>query len=808
MKVLKFGGSCLSSTEDVERVKKIIEKQPIGSIVVFSSFTGVTNQLLEIANRAVNRDEAYKSILKEIRAKHKDFALRLIQQNSSEVEKTIEALLDELKDVVKGIYLLKDLSNKTLDYILSFGERLSAYIIANSLSNAAYVDALELIRTNSQFGNAKVLLEDTTKLFAEKFKINRQYPVFAGFIGSDINGNITTLGRGGGDYSASVIAAAVNASQIEIWTDLDGFMTADPAKVEKAYAIDHLSYAEAMELSHFGASVIYAPTIQPVHKRNIPIAIKNIFKPNKQGTIVSNEAQLESEALIKGISSIENIVLISLQGAGLVGKTGLSNRLFFALAQKEINVILITQASSEYSISFAISQKDAETAVKTIKTEFENEIELKNEIHLQVEDNLSIIAIVGEKMKNTPGISAALFSALAGNGISAVATAQGSSELNISVVIKKKSLKKALNSIHEGFFLSHLKDLHLYLVGVGTVGSSLISQINSQAEKLAEKHRLNIKVVGIARSKKMLVNPGGIPLQNYLEALEQNGEPTDHQKYIEYISELNLRNSIFVDCTAEESIAALYHDVLDCFCSVVTANKIACSSKYEKYRSLHDKASEKGVKFKYETNVGAGLPIISTLNDLVRSGDKILGLEAVLSGTLNFIFNEIGENMPMSETIRVAKEKGYSEPDPRLDLSGTDVARKILILARECGIPLEPKDLEVKKFLPEKCFEGSLDDFWQEVKKLDATFEEKRKALENEGKRWRYVAKFEDCKGTVELVELDKNHPAYKLDGSNNIILIFSERYKEQPMLIQGYGAGAEVTAAGVFADIIRIMNI
>jgi aspartokinase/homoserine dehydrogenase 1 len=542
--------------------------------------------------------------------------------------------------------------------------------------------------------------------------------------------------------------------------------------------------------------------------KNIEIYIKNTFNRSAVGTVISKEAKAVGDSLIKGVSSIDEIDLLTLQGSGMVGVKGISSRLFGALASAGVSAILITQASSEYSITFAIVPSDTERALQSLNDEFETEIKFRNELNVQVEHDLSIVAIVGERMKNTPGISATLFAALGRNGIGAIATAQGSSELNISVVIKRDILKKALNVIHEAFFLSFYKELHLFIVGTGTVGGSLLQQIRQQQVKLKESHRLSVNVVGIARSKRMLLNPDGIDLTDFKGQLEKYGEPSDLRQLVERIKEYNLRNSVFVDCTADENVSELYKDVLSAYVSVVTANKIACSSAYSVYKDLKATAQSHSVKFIFETNVGAGLPIINTVNDLIKSGDKIIRMEAVLSGTLNFIFNVLSESVTLSEAIQQAKEKGFSEPDPRIDLSGVDVVRKLLILARETGVPLEKEDVKVEPFLPDDCFSGSLEDFWQRVKQEDAVFEDRRKKLTQENKKLRFVAELDKGNAQVALKEVDANHPAYQLEGSNNIILLTTERYHEEPMIIKGYGAGAEVTAAGVFADIIRVVNV
>jgi aspartokinase/homoserine dehydrogenase 1 len=595
---------------------------------------------------------------------------------------------------------------------------------------------------------------------------------------------------------------------LEIWTDTDGFMTADPKKVDKAYTIESLSYSEAIELSHFGAKVIYTPTLRPVYKKLIPVVIRNSFNPSVKGTLISEKPSNGSRSPIKGISSIDHIDLITLQGPSMVGVSGTSMRLFGSLAKRNVNIILITQASSEYSITFAVNPSDTKKAVEGIYQEFDREIAFKKELKILVEKVLSIIAIVGERMKNTPGISATLFRSLGRNGINVIATAQGSSELNISVVIRNENLKKALNVIHDGFFLSKYKELHLFLAGTGFVGSSLVNQLCKQLETLLKDHNLNINLLGITNSRKMLIGNKSIPLDACKELLNSAGEKSDIDAFISQMTRLNLRNSVFIDCTANAKVAGTYLDVLQKYVSVVTANKIACSSEYAYYHLLKSIAIEKGVRFIYETTVGAGLPIIKTINDLVVSGDKILKIEAVLSGTLNFVFNNLGPGMPLSTIIRVAKERGISEPDPRIDLSGIDVVRKILILAREAGYEIEKDDVVVKKFLPEECFDGSLEDFYQKVRKYDDEFEQQRKLLAAQNKKWRFFASMDRGKASVELITVDPAHPTYDLEGSNNIVLLTTERYRELPMVIKGYGAGADVTAAGVFADIMRVVNV
>ncbi len=808
MKVLKFGGSSVGTPEAIKRVKKIVESQKSPCVVVISAFRGVTDQIIRISEMARTRNEEYAREIEDIRRRHHEVVVQLITRKRREgVDLYVNKLINEFKDLLYGIFLVGDLTPKTQDHLLSFGERLSSFILTNVLESATCMDMRHFIRTDSNFGSAQVDFEVTNNLIAEMLRAEKGIMVVPGFIAANENGDITTLGRGGSDYTAAIIAGAANAEVLEIWTDVDGFMTADPRKVSKAYVIEKLSYSEALELSHFGAKVLYTPTLHPAYQKNIPIWIKNTFNTDSPGTLISHEGGNSTESPIKGISSIDRVDLVTLQGSGLPGVTGISMRLFSALARKDVNIILITQASSEYSISFAISPNDTARALASLNEEFHAEVDIKKIIEIQVEKDLSIIAIVGEKMRNTPGISANLFTSLGRNGISVIATAQGSSELNISVVIRQDSLKKALNVIHEGFFLSHYKELHLYLVGTGNVGRDLLSQIQAQQEYLMKEHNLKINVTGIANSRQMIIDGEGIDLSHYLKKLNE-GSKMNLGEYIRTIAELNLRNPVFIDCTASNEISAQYGHLFDHYVSVVTANKIACSSEYKSYRELKQKARQRGVRFIFETNVGAGLPIINTINDLIRSGDQIIALEAVLSGTLNFIFNTISKDIPLSRAVELAREKGFSEPDPRIDLSGTDVMRKLLILSRESGYTLEESQIEMKRFLPDSCFQGSLDDFWKEIRKLDGKFEAMREKLEEKGRRWRFVARLDNGKGRVELLEVDKSHPAFELADSNNIILITTERYREQPMVIRGYGAGAAVTAAGVFADVIRVANL
>jgi aspartokinase/homoserine dehydrogenase 1 len=809
MKVLKFGGTSVGSPERIRGVKKIIESQSSPCLIVVSAFQGITDELKHLSELASNRDDEYEILLEKVITKHIEFAKQLIVKNKQRsVIDDIKNISDELRETLSGIYLIRELSKHSLDQILGTGEILSSLIISYVIDDCKLIDARNFIKTDSNFGFASVDFDKTYSLIAKSLTGSKKRIIVPGFIASNARGETTTLGRGGSDYSAAIFAAALDADVLEIWTDVDGFMTADPKKVERAYAIESLTYSEAIELSHFGARVIYTPTLRPVYKKNIPIIVLNTFNPGSKGTIISNKSNGNHISPIKGISSIDHIDLITLQGTGMVGVTGTSMRLFGALARKNINIVLITQASSEYSITFAVSPSDSIIASDALNDEFKIEIEHNKELKILIEKNLSIIAIVGERMKNTPGISATLFRSLGRNGINVIATAQGSSELNISVVIKNESLKRALNVIHDGFFLSRFKEMYLFIAGTGLVGTSLLKQLQKQYSTLISEHNLKINLIGVTNSRKMFVDKKGIPLENYKEVLKNSEEKGDISVFIQQMTKLNLRNSVFIDCTADEDVASHYGEILSKYVSIVTANKIACSSKQSYYLQLKSIANERGVRFMYETTVGAGLPIIKTINDLVLSGDKILKVEAVLSGTMNFIFNELSPEVPLSSAIRKAREIGYSEPDPRVDLSGTDVVRKIMILAREAGYSIEKEDVIINKFLPDECFKGDLNDFFEKVKEYDAEFERKRMELTKKNQKWRFFATMELGKAKVELLTIGSDHPSFNLEGSNNIILLTTNRYNELPMVIKGYGAGAEVTAAGVFADLMRVVNV
>lgn len=806
MKVLKFGGTSVGSAANIQKVKKIVLQKKDDVIVVVSALGGITDKILTAAHKAAQGTGDFHTELTEIKTRHYE-TLDVLFGEADSICSIVDTLLDELEQILTGIKLVGELTPKTLDRIAGIGERISSHIVAEVLGGRR-LDSAEFIRTDSHFGKAVVDFEVTNKCIREQFKNHRGIAVVPGFIAKNEAGEFTTLGRGGSDFTAAIIAAALDVDILEIWTDVNGFMTADPRVIRKAYTIPKLTYSEAMELSHFGAKVIYPPTILPVYKKGIPVQIKNTFEPENPGTLIVADGSNGFDRPIKGISSISGITLLTLQGVGMVGVTGISMRLFTALAKEEINVILISQASSENSISVAIEAKQVEKAKQAISTEFEKEIARGQVNKIELEEDVSVVAIVGENMKHTTGIAGKLFSTMGKSGVNIIAIAQGASELNISWVVKTADLRKTLNTVHESFFLSEYVELNVFLLGVGTVGGNLLRQMEQQQKKLLEEKHLRLKLTGLANSKKMVFDRDGIDLTQCRQLLEQSERVSSVQDFVAEMKRMNIYNSVFVDCTANHAVADFYRQILDANISIVTANKVAASSAYENYSRLKQTAKRKGVKFLFETNVGAGLPIINTLNDLVNSGDRILKIEAVLSGTLNYIFNTISANVPLSQTIRMAKEEGYSEPDPRIDLSGIDVARKILILARESGYPLEMEDVEVRRFVPDELFEGSLDEFWHGIPSLDEEFEAKRKVLEQEGKKWRFVARFENGKAVAGLEEVDSKHPFYDLEGSNNLVMYTTERYNEFPMLIKGYGAGASVTAAGVFADIIKVSNI
>jgi len=810
MKVLKFGGTSVGSVNGILSVKKIVEAQNEPVIVVVSALSGVTDELYKIANLACTGDLTYLTLYELMVTRHLEVIEGVIANDKkNEVISLVEVQFTDLSNIFRGVYLIKDISIKIIDTIVSYGETISSIIVTSSITNAVHFDARTFIKTENQFNKHIVDFEKTNELITLKFNILPQISVCGGFISTDSNTNfITNLGRGGSDYTAAILAAALRASILEIWSDVDGFMTADPRIINNAYVIEKLSFIEAMELCNFGAKVIYPPTIFPVFHKNIPVKIKNTFNPEAEGTYISREKTDQPAKAIKGISSINDTSLITVQGLGMVGVIGVNHRIFRVLAKNGISVFLVSQASSENTTSIGVRNADSVVAVEALRKEFANEIAQGEINDIFSEDDLATVAIVGDNMKRTPGIAGKLFGTLGRNGINVVACAQGASETNISFVTDKKSLRKALNVIHDSFFLSEYQVLNLFVVGIGTVGGSLLDQIKKQQPKLMAQNGLKLNVVGIASEFKMLFERDGINLDNYTLDLDSKGETVSPEYICNEILTMNIFNSVFVDCTASPQIAGLYQTLMENNISVVTANKIAASSEYDNYANLKETARRRGVKFLFETNVGAGLPIINTMNSLVNSGDHIQKMEAVLSGTLNFIFNTISTEIPLSKAILMAKEARFAEPDPRIDLSGKDVIRKLVILAREAGYKVEQEDVVKNLFIPDKYFAGTLEDFWATVPELDAEFEEKRLALAAQGKRWRFVATMENGNCNVGLQEVDTMHPFYDLQGSNNIILITTERYNEYPMMIKGYGAGASVTAAGVFSDIISIANI
>lgn len=811
MKVLKFGGTSVGSVESILSLKAIVEKeaqeQPI--IVVVSALGGITDKLIATSVLAQKGDEAWKDEFQAMVERHHKMIDTIITdpRKREQLFNIVDSLFEQLRSIYFGVYLIHDLSKKTQDAIVSYGERLSSNIVATLVQGAKWYDSREFIKTMRKNHKNTLDSELTNRLVRRTFSDLQRISLVPGFISKDRDTDeITNLGRGGSDYTAAIIAAALDADILEIWTDVDGFMTADPRVIKTAYTIKELSYIEAMELCNFGAKVVYPPTIYPVCVKNIPIRVKNTFNPDSEGSIIKQKVA-NNDKPIKGISSINGTTLITVAGLSMVGVIGVNRRIFTALADNGISVFMVSQASSENSTSIGVRDQDAAEAVEVLNGEFAKEIETGAMFPMHAESGLATIAVVGENMKHVPGIAGKLFGTLGRAGISMIACAQGASQTNISFVVKSEHLRKALNAIHDSFFLSEYKVLNLFVCGVGTVGGQLLEQIHDQYEELKRTKRLKLNVVGIATSKKALFNRDGIDLANYRQLLADAPESND-KKLRDAIIEMNCFNSVFVDCTASKDVAEIYQPLLEHNISVIAANKIAASSSYEKYALLKETALARGVFFRYETNVGAGLPIIGTINDLRNSGDVILKIEAVLSGTLNFIFNELSADVTMSEAVRRAKEQGYSEPDPRIDLSGKDVIRKLVILAREAGYKVEKTDVEKHLFIPDEFFEGSIEEFWKNLPQLDADFETRRKQLDAEGKRWRFVATFDHGKLSVALKEVDSTHPFYNLQGSNNIVALTTERYREYPMLIQGYGAGASVTAAGVFANIMSIANI
>ncbi len=811
MRVLKFGGSSVANADNIKSVINILQQsvEKDGSIIiVLSAFGGATDNLLEAASLASEGDISYKEKLQVIEHRHLSTVRELIPlDRQSSVLSMVKKRSNEIEDICNGVFLLKELSMRTKDKIISYGELLSSQIFAAKLKsleiNSEWKDARDLVITNSQFGAANVDFALTNEKVNEFFKsMKSSVCIVPGFISSDNNGNTTTLGRGGSDYTAAIIGAALNVSMVEIWTDVSGMMTADPRLVTNAKIIQELSYQEAMELSHFGAKVIYPPTIQPVMNKGIPVSIKNTFSPGDSGTLIHNDIDKNGNT-IRGISSIGSLALLSLEGSGMVGIPGFSKRLFESLSGEKINVILITQSSSEHSICVGINEENAARAKEVIDNAFEHEIETKKVEKLIVERDLSIVALVGDNMKSHPGISGKMFGVLGRNGVNIRAIAQGSSERNISTVIATRDVKKAINVLHEEFFETTYKQLNLFISGTGNVGSKLLAQLQQQQPYLQDHLRLQVRIAGIANSRKMLFKDEGVDLSRWKESL-QGAEPMIMTEMIDIIKKKNLRNSVFVDVTANDDVAKIYPHFLQKSISVVACNKVACSSSFEYYKKLKDLSREFNALFLFETNVGAGLPVIGTLNDLLRSGDKVNRIEAVLSGTLNFVFNNYNGKKSFAKVVRQAQDEGYTEPDPRLDLSGVDVMRKIMILARETGDKIEMEDITNSSFMPTSCMEGDVENFYSEMEKEEAHFSKLVSEANDAGKKLKFVAKYENGKASVGLQLIDPEHDFYHLYGKDNAVLFYTDRYTEQPLVIKGAGAGAEVTASGVFADIIR----
>jgi aspartokinase/homoserine dehydrogenase 1 len=814
MQVLKFGGSSVATAANINKVVAIVllavKKEPV--LLVVSALSGVTDALLQTGKYAESGNEDYKIVLKELEQKHLNTVRELlpIQQQSATLS-LVKQKFNELEGITDGVFLLGELSNRTKDRLASYGEILSSLIIAAKVNSVPFVqqwvDSRLLIRTNANYGNAAVDFIVSNQNIQQFFSNNlAQLYIAPGFIAADASNNTTTLGRGGSDYTSAIYAAALKASVLEIWTDVSGMMTADPRLVNNAKPIQQISYQEAMELSHFGAKIIYPPTIQPVMAQNIPVWIKNTFAPDEHGTVVENTSAI-SNNIIRGISSINKISLLSLEGTGMIGIPGFSKRLFEALANETVNVILITQSSSEHSICVGINEVDTNKAKQAIDHAFSYEISYGKVEPLKVETGLSIVALVGEQMKSHPGISGKMFGVLGRNGINVRAIAQGSSEKNISAVLSSIDVQKAINVLHEEFFETTFKQLNVFIAGTGNVGSKLLMQLNKQFNYLQEHLRLQIRVIGLANSKNILLNEEGVDLANWKETLlaSPNGSIQD---FVAAIKNLNLRNSVFVDVTANATVAGVYAHLLEKSISVVACNKIACSSSYASYQQLKSLAREFNALFLFETNVGAGLPVIGTLNDLLRSGDQVQKIQAVLSGTLNFVFNHYNGTLPFAQVVQEAQNEGYTEPDPRLDLGGTDVMRKIMILAREAGKQLEMEDISNEYFLPAKCFEGSVADFYTEMEKQEPHFKAIYNAAAAKGCKLKFVATYENGKAAVGLQHIPADSDFYHLYGKDNLVLFFTERYPEQPLVIKGAGAGAEVTASGVFADIIRVARV
>lgn len=814
MKVLKFGGTSVGSIDSIRKVLSILKDytdKGIDFAVIFSAMGGLTNLLITMSEKAANKDKNYTTDLKTFEEKHFEVIRTLVPaQEQSSILANVKSTINDLEDVLQGVFLIGELSKKSSDFILSHGERINVFILSELAKkqgiNSQFVDAREIIKTDSNYGSAKIDFKSTNKNILDLFSGNKASLFITGFVSSDDKGNTTTLGRGGSDYTAAVFAAALNANETEIWTDVDGVMTADPRKVTSAFSLDALSYSEAMEMSHFGAKVIYPPTLQPVFTKKIPIRIRNTFNPEFEGTLISERSGTPHKMRVKGISSIGDVALLTLQGSGMIGVSGVSARLFSCLANTHINIILITQASSEHSITFAISPEDIKPAETAINEEFFYEIQAGRIDSVKVKRDLSIVAIIGENMMNTTGISGRMFSSLGKNGINLIAIAQGSSELNVSTVINKSDLSKALNTLHDSYFLGETKTLNVFMVGPGLIGATLLEQIKNQVSVLNKKIALKIKVIAVANSKTFISNVNGIDLSSWKEDLAKSDKEMSFRIFTDLMKDYNLPNSIFVDNTSNKIIAEYYEEILTNSISIVTPNKIANSGPYERYTALQGAAKRSGASFLYETNVGAGLPVINTLQGLIHSGDDVVKIEGVLSGSMSYIFNTYDGSTSFKDVVLQAKEAGFTEPDPRDDLNGMDIARKILILSREAGYSLEPDDIEVNNILPQACIDApTVEKFFEELEKADNTFKEMADKANSENKKLCFIASMENGKATVSLQAVDTGHPFYSLSGSDNMISYTTDRYLSNPLVIKGPGAGAEVTAAGVFADLIKI---
>jgi bifunctional aspartokinase / homoserine dehydrogenase 1 len=814
MQVLKFGGTSVANAANISKVASIVQDAAAKdkTIVVISALGGITDQLLQCGHMAAAGDESYHEKLLMIEQRHLEAVKQLIPPaNQSSVLSLVKKECNEIEDICKGVYLLRELSARTIDSIVSYGELIASQIVFARLCiigiQSEWKDSRQLITTDSSFTHAGVNFERTNQLIQDYIDESKApVIVLPGFIASDEHGLTTTLGRGGSDYTASIVAAATDASVLEIWTDVSGMMTADPRLVSNAKVIPSISYQEAMELSHFGAKVIYPPTIQPVMRAGIPVLVKNTFVPTDAGTLIQNES-VKNGGHIRGISSINKIALVSLEGAGMIGIPGFSRRLFEALSGEKINVILITQASSEHSICVGVEEAVVSRAQQAVDRAFEYEIQNGSVQPLVVERQLAIVALVGDNMKNHPGVSGKMFGALGKNGVNVRAIAQGSSERNISAVVSVHDVQKAINVLHEEFFESTLKQLNLFIIGTGNVGSKLLAQLKQQQQYLQNEMRVQVKLRGLANSRKMVLSKNSIELDKWEESLA-GGETMNKDQFIQNIRSANFRNTVFADVTASEDVSLLYDRLLEKSVSVVACNKIACSSSYNQYRKLKDLAREYNALFLFETNVGAGLPVISTLNDLLRSGDKVTRIEAVLSGTLNYVFNNYKGEEPFADVVKRAQDEGYTEPDPRLDLGGTDVMRKIMILAREAGEPLEMDSITNNSFMPASCMEGEVNNFYEEMRRQEDHFKQLYESAAGAGNKLKFVAKYENGKASVGLQQVAPDHGFYHLYGKDNVVLFYTNRYPEQPLMIKGAGAGAEVTASGIFADIIRAARV